>query len=232
MKWKSSSGFVSLTYGIDVPLVKPYIADMTTPALDAAETCPRPQRADARRNRERVLTAARKVFAREGRDAQMDDIARVAKVGVGTVYRHFPTKEALIRALLSSRMEQIAAICREELDNPDPWDALRRALWRGAELGAGDRGLSDVFRERLEEIEAAHAAQEEAFAAMAELIARAQAAGRARPDLRPEDIPSLMCGVTQAMHRPGAGPDDWQRHLSIIIDGLRAHAGVKPLPGG
>ena len=105
----------------------------------------RPLRADARRNREKVLEAARAVFSEQGRDAQMDDVARRAGVGVGTVYRHFPTKEALIEALMVAAFETIAAAAEAALEVEDPWEAFTSVLWRGAETMAGDRALSEVF---------------------------------------------------------------------------------------
>src|SRR5687768_10426070 len=92
-------------YGVEVPFVNPYSRDMSVPTE-------RPLRADARRNRERVLEGARAVFAEHGRDAQMDDVAKRAGVGVGTVYRHFPTKEALVSALALSLFEQVLASAR------------------------------------------------------------------------------------------------------------------------
>src|SRR4051794_25185236 len=105
----------------------------------------RPLRADARRNRERVLMAAREVFGEQGREAQMDDVARRAMVGVGTVYRHFPTKEALIDSLVLETFERIIAVAVEQLEHADqPWDALVRTMWAGAEMLAGDRSMSEA----------------------------------------------------------------------------------------
>ena len=108
-------------------------------------TAPERERADARRNREKVLEAARAVFSEQGRDAQMDDVARRAGVGVGTVYRHFPTKEALIEALMVAAFETIAAAAEEALEIEDPWEAFASVCWRGAETMAADRALSEVF---------------------------------------------------------------------------------------
>src|ERR1700754_2182360 len=102
---------------------------------------PRPLRADARRNRERVLKAAQATFAEHGHEAQMDDVARRAGGGVGTVYRHFPTKEALMEALAVDRFERVLAAGKLALDRADPWEALAEALWAGAELLAGDRSF-------------------------------------------------------------------------------------------
>src|SRR5215217_5750119 len=108
----------------------------------------RPLRADARRNRERVLTAARDVFAEQGREAQMDDVARRAEVGVGTVYRHFPTKEALIDALVATAFERLLAVAKEQAAREDdPWDALVTTLWAGAEILAADRAVSEIMTE-------------------------------------------------------------------------------------
>src|SRR4051794_27205946 len=108
----------------------------------------RPLRADARRNRERVLTAAREVFAEHGPEAQMDDVARRAEVGVGTVYRHFPTKEALIDALVAEAFERLLVVAKEQAQRENGgWDALETTLWAGAEILAGDRAGGAVMSE-------------------------------------------------------------------------------------
>ena len=191
----------------------------------------KPLRADARRNRERVLKAAKAVFAAKGSDAQMDDIARRAKVGVGTVYRHFPTKDALIRALVADRVTQILGFAREGLENPDPWEGFRSSLWRGGELGARDRALSQLFNEH-NGFNDAPEEKAELIATMSRLIERAQAAGAVREDLRVDDIPVIMCGVLSSMNAMSVGgePGPWERHLSIILDGLRAAAATQKLP--
>jgi AcrR family transcriptional regulator len=189
---------------------------------------PRPLRADARRNREAVLKAAKAVLAKHGTDAQMDDIAARAKVGVGTVYRHFPTKDALIRALIAERMETIAGYVIEALDDPDPWHGLVQSLWRGAELASKDRALSAVFSSQSQAFTECAAPRGVLLTAAAELVARAQAAGKLRPDATVEDIPVFMCGVTQAMHQMGSDPESWRRHLQIVIDGLRAGPHTTP----
>src|SRR3954469_6907169 len=93
----------------------------------------RPLRADARRNRAAVVKAARVIFARDGTSAQMDDVARRAKVGVGTVYRHFPTKEALLPAPAEDRFDEIATFAAEALEVEDPWEAFTSCLRRCAE---------------------------------------------------------------------------------------------------
>jgi AcrR family transcriptional regulator len=198
----------------------------------AAPDVARPLRADARRNRETILTAAKAVFAKHGAEAQMDDIARKAKLGVGTLYRHFPTKDALIRALLADRVTQIAAFVEEGLQDPDPFHGLCHSMWRGAELAARDRGVSQIFAERVAEASEAHRAQTGLREAAAELVGRAQAAGTLRPDFSADDIPAIMCGIVQAMHtmapdRHHTGP--WQRPLRLVFDGMRARPGLAPL---
>lgn len=196
-----------------------------------ANVAERPLRADARRNRERVLTAARVVFGEQGREAQMDDVARRAAVGVGTVYRHFPTKEALLEALAVDAFEQIAVITRENLETvADPWEALTRTLWQGAEILAADRALTEVMAEIPGPVPIGLDVQRELNQNMAEMIRRAQAAGALRPDAVLDDIPMLMCGIGAATRKSHACPASWRRHLAIMIDGLRASSASGPLP--
>jgi len=190
----------------------------------------KPLRADARRNREKVLIAARGVFSEHGRDAQMDDVARRAGVGVGTVYRHFPTKEALIEALMVAAFETIAEAAEAALAIEDPWEAFATPLWTGAETMAADRALSEVFASIPGAMESAMPTVEGLTETMAVLIARAQAAGVLREDMIVDDIPMLMCGIgaaTKKEHRCAAA---WRRHLAIVLDGLRADGASGPLP--
>jgi len=135
---------------------------------------PRPLRADARRNHERILKAARRVFADKGRDAQIDDVARRAKVGVGTVYRHFPTKEALLEGLAREQFARVTEWSREAVDAPDPWEGLRDLLWRSAELQARDRALMEAVSDHKSRV-AGEA--REMHANVEVLIRRAQVAG-------------------------------------------------------
>src|SRR3954452_14045855 len=127
-------------YGIDVPFVKPYSRRMT-------EIAAKPLRADARRNRERVLTAARAAFAEHGREAQMDDVAKRAGVGVGTVYRHFPTKEALVNALASDLFSGVMEAGRQGLAIEDPWEGFVHALWSGGAQLSSDRAFTEILAE-------------------------------------------------------------------------------------
>ena len=192
---------------------------------------PRPLRADARRNRERVIEAARAVFGEQGREAQMDDVARHAQVGVGTVYRHFPTKEALIVALALDSFERVVAKAREALATiEDPWEAFTSTLWSAAEIITGDRALSELMWEIPGPITAGTTVEAEINATMTELLERAKAAGAIRPDVVLDDIPMLMCGLGAGTWKQHRYPDSWRRHLTIIIDGLRAAGASGPLP--
>jgi AcrR family transcriptional regulator len=182
----------------------------------------RPLRADARRNREAVVKAARIVFARDGKAAQMDDVARRAKVGVGTVYRHFPTKEALLEALSEDTFARIAERARGKLDREDAWAAFEELMWEAGDSLAGDRALTEVMAARAPG--APCPGQLELTGIVAELIRRAQATGDMRPDVVVEDVPMLMCGVGSATSRPHPCEEAWRRHLAILIDGLRASA--------
>lgn len=186
-------------------------------------------RADARRNRQAVIGAAKKLFADQGLDAQMPDVAKAAKVGVGTVYRHFPTKDDLIAALVAERFERLAQKAREDLEMADPWEGICDFIRFSAQIQADDRGLCEVMGSRPEVMDAA--ARAAGLAELCErLVKRAQRSGELRRDLVWEDIPMIACGlgrITQATAGPTAGR--WPRLVEIILDGLRA-PGSEKLP--
>jgi AcrR family transcriptional regulator len=188
----------------------------------AAEKLDRTLRADARRNRQAVLAAAKKLFADEGLDAQMPDVAKAAEVGVGTVYRHFPTKDDLIAALVGERFERLAQKAREGLQRDDSWDGISEFIRFSAQLQAEDRGLCEVMGSRPEMMDAAaHAAGLPELCD--QLVKRAQRSGELRRDLAWQDIPMIACGlgrITQATVGPATGR--WPRLVEIILDGLRA----------
>jgi AcrR family transcriptional regulator len=193
-----------------------------------SEVLEKPLRADARRNRAKVLAAARSVFADQGVDAQMDDVARCADVGVGTVYRHFPTKDALVAALTEEQFDVIAAHAREMLEVDDPWEAFVRSLWFGAEKTAGDRAFAEIIG-AADELPTSCPGKDDLIATTAELMRRCIEAGRMRPDAMIDDISLLMCGIGSASALPHPRPDAWRRHLQIVLDGLRAEAASAPL---
>jgi AcrR family transcriptional regulator len=178
-------------------------------------------RADAARNRAKVLDAARAAFAERGSEAQMDDIARRASVGVGTVYRHFPTKQALAEALVEQRFERTIAYAEGLLDEPDPWRAIERSFEFCATTQEQDRAWAGVLASVAGSVPPAPCAhQHEQLMAITErMLARARAAGAIRPDLATTDMPPLYCGLAAVVQ---AGVADWRRYLALLLDGLRA----------
>src|SRR3954471_20506757 len=179
------------------------------------EVVDKPLRADARRNREKVLAAARAVFAEQGVDAQMDDVARRADVGVGTVYRHFPTKDALVTALTDELFDVIAAHAREMLELDDPWEAFQRAMWFGGEKTAGDRAFAEILGATQSNVPRSCPGKDDLVITIGKLMRRSIDAGKMRSDALIDDIPMLMGGIGSAVGMPHARPDAWRRHLGI-----------------
>ena len=190
----------------------------------------RPLRRDAERNRRRILDAAAEVFADRGLGASLDEIAQHAEVGVGTVYRRFPNKEALIDALFDDQVEGIVALAEEGLAIEDPWTGLQHFLEAALERQAKNRGLKELLlgnrmaqssgctvdsRERIEPV-------------VRRLVERAQADGSLRPDAAVTDMPliQLMVGALVDYTR-GVDPEVWRRLFTIVLDGLRAQADVR-----
>ena len=190
-----------------------------------------PLRADARRNREAILKAARHVFGREGPEAQMDEIARRAKLGVGTLYRHFPTKEALFEALARDHFARVTELAREAAEIEDPWESFEVLLTRPAHIMAADRALSQVIATAPRSISEARADQHELFAIGARVMERGQAAGVIRPDARPDDIGLVMRGLC-SLGSCGCETIDVDRYMRIALDGFRTAPARDPLPEG
>src|SRR6266478_2429479 len=204
-----------------IPLVKPAEGKRAVTSTVSEET-ERPLRADARRNRERILQSARAAFAESGADAQIDDVARHAGVGVGTVYRHFPTKQALLTELVRQTFRLFTERAREAREaGGEPFALIEGLLRRIAETAAGDAGVQYALASTAGQAwTEAQAEQDELIAVIAELIEGARRAGTIRPGIEAIDIGMLICGVVSAMGpRPGF---DWRRHLDLVIDTLRA----------
>jgi AcrR family transcriptional regulator len=181
-----------------------------------------PLRADAERNRQRILDAARELFAERGLDVTLDDIARHAGVGTGTAYRRFPNKDALIEALMVERIDEIAAIARERLEDPDPWAGLAGFFEGALALQASDRGLKDVlFSGTRGREQVAHARQQIA-PIVARLVRRAVDAGVVRSDMSTTDVPviNFMLNTLVDLGRD-VEPELYRRYLAIVLDGLR-----------
>jgi AcrR family transcriptional regulator len=188
-----------------------------------APTAQAPQRADARRNRERVLAAAREQFSENGIDVHMEQIARGAGVGVGTVYRHFPAKEDLLQALADERFARFAEIARAGLEEPDPWQGFCNLMRESARTVAEDRGLSEAM-DQLSGLCVVSAEKAGLFELVGELIERAKDSGAMRGDFSAEDVPSMMRGLARATAPQANGPPamTWDRYLEIMLAGLSA----------
>jgi AcrR family transcriptional regulator len=179
-----------------------------------------------------VLDAAQKAFAEHGLEAQMPAIARAAGVGVGTVYRHFPTKDALLQALLLDRVRRISAESRAALEEePESWSAFVRLLRFVAHVQARDRSLAQFIGGQLPGFEEVRQAQRRMMDDLGELIEAAQRDGYVRADLEPGDVPLLFNGLGTSQYTEGErAVEHAERYLAIILDGLRA-PGASPLPG-
>jgi AcrR family transcriptional regulator len=193
----------------------------------AAETS-RPLRRDAERNRRRILAAARVLFAKHGVDVGLEDVARRAGVGVGTVYRRFPDRRALIDELLEEKVAAIEALAVEGLADDDPWRGFTGFLERSQELHAADRALTDALLAPRCEGERIAAARARIDPLVAELVARARACGALRPDFTPGDYPLLVEMIAAVTRAAGdRDPDLWRRFTRLLIDGL---ATSRPAP--
>ncbi|SNT30810.1 transcriptional regulator, TetR family [Streptosporangium subroseum] len=180
---------------------------------------PRPLRADAARNRARVLQVAYETFAEEGAAVPIDEIARRAGVGAGTVYRHFPTKESLFQAIVADRLSQVIERARAQTA-ADPGEGLYAFLFHMAEQGATDLGLTEAFAGiGFDLTEALPEAEREFTGIMADLLAQAQRAGTVRSDVDTDDIKTLIVGL-QAMRRFRGDSERMRRVYPVIRAGL------------
>ncbi|WP_432890679.1 TetR/AcrR family transcriptional regulator [Kribbella sp. CA-245084] len=181
----------------------------------------RPARRDSVRNRERLVTAAREVFAEHGFGATLDDIARQAGLGTGTAYRHFPNKHAIAAEVLREATEQIVVDADEALSVDDPWDGLVQFFERTAARQAADRGLYETLTGQGDDDEQARI-WPRIVASVTELFNRAQSAGVIREDAAPQDVAAIfaMLGPAFAMSR-AIDPDLWRRYLALMLDALK-----------
>jgi AcrR family transcriptional regulator len=191
-------------------------------AVDGCAT--RPLRADARRNRDRVLVAARAAFGAEGSDVSLDEIARRAGVGAGTVYRHFATKEALFGAVVFDRMEELVEEACALLDDTDPDHAFSSFLERLGREGARKRDLVEALAHDGIHLQLGEAPIVRSLIdILAELLRRAQRAGAVRRDISVNDVMALLTGAAYAICHSRADEKQSGRLLSIMYDGLRAN---------
>jgi len=189
-------------------------------------------RADAERNRQRILAAAAELFTERGLEPSLDDVARHAGVGVGTVYRRFPDKASLADALFDERIDALVALAEQAQAEPDAWAALVSFLERSGEMLVSNRGLRQILMFAAEGHDRGICARDRMRPAIESLIERAQADGQVRADLRPTDVPMIEFMVAAAAEYAWqVRPTVWRRYLALIMDALRpASASGRPLP--
>src|SRR6266511_2065037 len=197
--------------------------------LDAAERSGLPGppakglRRDAQRNRDAIGAAAREVFSGQGLEAPLEEIARRAGVGIGTLYRRFPTRVDLVDAVLAGRLRAHVDAAEQALRIGDPWDGFAFYLEQTCQLEASDRGVGDVMSMRFPRATAVETAKARLFELVRELVRRAQASGQLRADLTLEDLAFLNWSNAKIVEATGAvAPDAWRRHLAFLLDAFRA----------
>ncbi|MGA3218560.1 MAG: helix-turn-helix domain-containing protein [Acidimicrobiales bacterium] len=198
------------------------MTSVTSPPGDMGDMkARRPLRADARRNVDKVLRAAEEVFATEGLAVPIDEIARRAGVGVGTVYRHFPTKQTLFHAVVMVRLEALVERAKELSRAADPGAAMFTFVSELVDLAVQKRDLADEMAQEGLEDEVHAAVKDELQGAFSVLLQRAQEAGTVRPDICPGDVTALLMGTCLAADRH-AGREATSRLVGVICDGMRA----------
>jgi AcrR family transcriptional regulator len=207
----------------------PIVIETSEMADQSAETVRKP-RSDAVRNRERVLEAAKAVFRAGGPDASLEAVAKRAGVGIGTLYRHFPTREALFEAVYRREVEQLSELAEQLKSAPAPVDALRRWLRSNVEFVATKKGMIASLALAVQGSSQLYAYSFDRLTkAVGALLDRAVAAGEIRSDISAEDVLKALIGMCYMHDQPG-----WQstvlRLLDVFVDGLRvqADAGRQP----
>ncbi|MGO9820493.1 MAG: TetR/AcrR family transcriptional regulator [Solirubrobacteraceae bacterium] len=192
---------------------------MTTAAESESEQLlVRPKRADARRNYEKILAAAREAFLEGGEATSLEEIARRAGVGIGTLYRHFPNRQALLEALYAGEVEELSRSAAE-LDGEDPWEALSRWFERFIAYLATKRALAEELMNYMDkDAPLFKACRASMFAAGEPLLKRAQEAGAVRPDVEFGEVLQMVMGIGKI---PTADPAQTEHLFRIALDGLR-----------
>ncbi len=195
-------------------------------------TSGRPLRRDAERNRQRILAAAAEVFTERGLDATLDEVARAAGVGIGTVYRRFPDKESLVSELFRDRIDALVTVAEQACAAADPWHGLAGFLEFVAAAMAGDTGLRQLMMFGTYDRDQVRYARDRMRPVITRLVERAQASGDLRADFRATDVKMIAFMVASiAEYAAPVTPDVWRRYLTMLIDGLRpTRDGVSELP--
>jgi AcrR family transcriptional regulator len=190
---------------------------------------PKPLRVDAERNRQRILDAARELFAERGLGVTLNDIAHHAGVGVGTVYRRFPDKTKLIDDLFEQRIEDLVGFMDEAVADPDPWHGITVFLERALELQASDRGVKELLTGMPDGLERLSRIRDRLFPLGSEVVRRAHESGQLRQDIEPQDLPLVQLMITTLIDAArDVNPDLWRRYLQIVLRGLSARPELEP----
>ena len=192
-------------------------------AMTETEASERPLRKDAERNRQRILEAARELFAQEGVGVTLNDVAHHAGVGVGTVYRRFPEKAQLIEELFEQQLSELVGLMEEAAEDADPWRGLTGFLRRNLEMQARDRAFREIIVGTPEAAQRIEQIRSRMFPLGARLVQRAKDAGALRADFAPSDVPMMFLMLTTVLDAAReVEPELWRRYLEIFIQGLRA----------
>lgn len=186
-------------------------------------------RRDAQLNRERLVEAARTLFAERGLTVALEEVARQAGVSIGTLYNRFPSREDLCAAVFEDRAAAVAAFARTALEAEDAWTGFTRFIEQICVMQANDRGYNDLAARGLPQT-APTEDHRRGYEQMAEIVARAQRDGSLRPDFTLEDMAFITWGIARTIEATATvSPEAWRRHLALTLDGLRASA-AHPLP--
>ena len=192
----------------------------------SAPTITKTLRSDARRNRAALVASARELFAREGVDVSVEEITHHAGLGMGTLYRHFPTKDELIDAVLEDAFAEMLRLAEDAVAAEDAWAGFAGFLERAFEVHTHNRGVKDL----LASSQHADAMRRRIRPLLARMIERAQEQKTLRADFAPEDLPLLFWSAGRVIEATAkVAPDAWRRYLGLMLDGLRAEAAT-PLP--
>ncbi len=190
-----------------------------------------PLRADAVRNRQAIVGAAQSVFGQRGLEAPLDEIAREAGVGNATLYRHFPSRCALVAEVFAATLRTVAAAAGEALTDPDPWHAFTTHVRFLCRLQATDRGLADLLTTAIPGAPELERLRRRSYRDFVRIADRARANGSLRADFVPEDLVLILMANAGLVHRTAStAPSAWERLLGVTLDGLRGDTDPTPAP--
>jgi len=203
---------------------------MASPGTSPEGPCKPSLRTDAERNRTLLLAAAHKVFAEQGLEAPMAEIARRAGVGIATLYRRFPTRDDLITATFAMKMKAYVDAIDQALQDPDPWRGFCGYIERVCEMQASDRGFTHVLTLTFPTAKAFEADRNRSYEGFSQLVASAKETGRLRPDFSTEDLILLLMANAGVISATGeSAPDAWRRLVAYMVQAFSADH-TEPLP--